>query len=317
MHHGIPLQTPWHILTPSVSHEGMLTPSTSKLTPPARREAMLTPSVRHDGMLGPSVRHEGMPEPLAVPLGKARGKHRSPSSQRIRDKFINPGTPSTPVAPVPGFRLVSEAGSAQLQRTIDRLGSKLRPNPAAPTHSTPANLSVRRPFTAETKVPPHPASETTNVESQEESSINDRPRGNVFGLAEYNKPGNLTFALRRNDVHSDVQTFERWVWSRIFAPFIVMIALYNLSLVSGLGWKSGGAVSKARPEQAVLRQDINFGGARGFFKSRKLREQPNIRWLDEDWPPLSTYERAREKELEWGKIARLLKRLEEGKGKAG
>lgn len=247
----------------------------------------------------PSAR--GMPTSGPTPRGSGRGTQSTPA------------TPMPPMLPIPGFQLVSGTKSAQVRRALDRFGSE-RPTPTSmfpQTHSTPVNGTVRRLFPSETHLKPSSdsAPEFTNGRAQPEGgSVDSRPRRKAF--ANYGRRDNIAFVLQKKKVYSNLKAFERWVWERILTPFIVIVVLYNALLVCWLAWEwrygsYEAKVAEAHAEKATSRQDFSLHAHKGF-RSGKLRERPNIRELDEDWPPLSSYEREREKELEWDKMAYLL-----------
>jgi len=212
---------------------------------------------------------------------------------------------------VPGPRLTPGTKSAQAQRA---------PGMLPPVHSTPVNGSAHCPLPSGKHIEPSPA-EFTDGRTQKSGSIDVQSRGIASGFTNYDKRDNLTFVLQKTNVYSNLDAFEHWVWERILTPFIVIVALYNSLLVCSLAWEwrygsYEAKAAEAHTRQAPLRQDFNFDDSKGF-RSGKLRERRSMRELDEDWPPLSTYEREREKELEWDKMAYLLELLADDRDKVG
>ncbi|RPB22360.1 hypothetical protein L211DRAFT_850668 [Terfezia boudieri ATCC MYA-4762] len=218
------------------------------------------------------------------------------------------GTPATPASPMPGFRVASATKSAKVQSARDRLGSKSWP----PARPIPVSGSVNLPLPSE-ELSPDETTESTSDESQEGGSTDRPTRGEVFRSTESD---NLTFVLQGCNIYPHLKKIERWFQGRIVTPFIVVIALYNSLLVFWWVWEwrygsYKAEVAKGQAGQAPSRQHFSFDGSKRFLQSGKLREQPNMQELDEDWPPLSSYEREREIDLEWDRMAYLLEHLAE------
>jgi len=116
-------------------------------------------------------------------------------------------------------------------------------------------------------------------------------------------------------VYPNLQRFERCLQRRVVTPFILIITIYNSLLICGWAWEWRYGAYEAQVAEARSGQSDPAPNLENtlWLQSGKLQEKRNSRELDEDWPPLSSYERERQMELEWDKMGYLLQQKKKKK----
>lgn len=250
-----------------------------------------------------------VPDPVAptAPLGTSH-----PNLTRQRGMK---STPVTPVTPIPGFQLVSGTKSAQVRRTLHRLHSGFIPTPTSKfprASSTPVSGSGYRAFVPNQLRPASPPGWTAGNAHEGLGVIDRGWRGRRANSTKYD---DRKLIFPSSNVYPNLQRFERCLQRRVVTPFILIITIYNSLLICGWAWEWRYGAYEAQVAEARSGQSDPAPNLENtlWLQSGKLQEKRNSRELDEDWPPLSSYERERQMELEWDKMGYLLQQKKKKK----